>query len=190
MPAKSTSPVRFTRKEFYDLTVFCQKYALELARYDQDRVNLKECYRFNDRLVRLKAYERLGPALTPVTPARPVARWQILAIIALIWGILALALPNYLSRTWSIVIISGVAFTGIALLFVPEALFGTTMELLQAKVLRVVDTLLEMLNNSDLGFSEAAFFRARENLLAAHAELRQQIDLAHRLPVRTHHGTH
>ena len=31
-----------------------------------------------------------------------------------------------------------------------------------------------------MDFSEAAFFQARENLIAAHEELRQQIDLAHR----------
>ena len=48
------------------------------------------------------------------------------------------------------------------------------------KVLRIVDTLLDLLNGGAMDFSEAAFFQARENLLAAHEELRQQIDLAHR----------
>ncbi len=121
-----------------------------------------------------------GAAVGAYQPGASVARWQILVILALVWGILLLALPNYLSRNWTIVFVSSVAFTGIALLFVPEAFFGTTGELLQGKVLRVVDVLLDLLNSGGMGFSEAAFYRARENLLSAHAELRQQIDLAHR----------
>jgi hypothetical protein len=36
-----------TRKAFYDLTVYCRSYAADLARYDQHRVNLKQCHRFN-----------------------------------------------------------------------------------------------------------------------------------------------
>jgi len=42
--------------------------------------------------------------------------------------------------------------------------------------------LLEILNSGAMDFSEAAFFRTRENLLQARAELRLQIDLAHRPP--------
>ena len=64
--------------------------------------------------------------------------------------------------------------------FIPESVFGTTMELLQGKVLRIVNLLDEMLNSGAMGFSEAAFYQARANLQAAHDELRQQIDLAHR----------
>ncbi len=122
MSSRSTTPVPFTRKELYDLSIFCHDYALELARYDQHRVNLKECYRFNAWLARLKTYDRLAPLLAPIRPARPVARWQILVILTLVWGILLLALPNYLSRNWTIVFVSSVAFTGIALLFVPESI--------------------------------------------------------------------
>ncbi len=77
-------------------------------------------------------------------------------------------------------ILSSLMFTMIALLFLPESLYGTTIELVQAKVLRVVDLLLDILNSDQMGFSEAAYFQARENLLDARAELRQQIDLAHR----------
>jgi hypothetical protein len=64
--------------------------------------------------------------------------------------------------------------------FLPESLYGTTMELLDAKVLRVVDTLLDLLDKGGMDFSEAVYFQAKENLLAAHEELRLQIDLAHR----------
>ena len=74
----------------------------------------------------------------------------------------------------------GVLLTVLAVFFLPESLYGTTIELLEGKVLYIVDTLLTILNSGKLEFSEAAFFRARENLLIAHSELRQQIDLAHR----------
>ena len=50
----------------------------------------------------------------------------------------------------------------------------------RAKVLRVVDGLLVILDSGVLEFTEAAFFQTRQNLLDARAELRQQIDLAHR----------
>ena len=42
--------------------------------------------------------------------------------------------------------------------------------------------MLEILNSGVMEFSEAAHFKVREDLLAARAELRQQIDLAHRSP--------
>jgi hypothetical protein len=180
MPSPPSPPVRFTRKEFYDLTVFCSTYAMELARYDQHRVNLKECHRFNDWLAELRRYDRLAPKLATLTPARPIARWQIMVLLAVVWLILALALIGRTERNWTAVILVGMMGTVVVNLFIPESLYGTTIELLQAKVLRVVDMLLEMLNNGSMDFSEAAFFRARENLLAAHEELRQQIDLAHR----------
>ena len=180
MPPQPLQPVPFSRKEFYDLTVYCRTYAAELARYDQHRVNLNECYRFNGWLTRLKRYERLGPRIATLKPARPVARWQIMALLAVAWLLLGLALPGRVDRTLSAVILVGLLSTIVVNLFLPEHIYGTTMELLQAKVLLIVDTLLDLLNSGSMEFSEAAFFRARENLLAAHEELRQQIDLAHR----------
>jgi hypothetical protein len=66
------------------------------------------------------------------------------------------------------------------LYFVPERLYGTTVELLEGKVLRVVDELDRMLQANEIGFTEAAFFKVRDNLSAARRELREQIDLAHR----------
>ena len=172
--------VPFRRKDFYDLTAFCRSYALELAVHDQSRVNLKECYRFNSWLARLKTYDALAPVLAQIAPARPVARWQVMVLLGVVYLILVIALPGRVERTWMGVILAGSMFTLITLMFVPESLFGTTIELLDGKVLRVVEVLLEMLNSGRMEFSEAAFFRARENLLMAHDELRQQIDLAHR----------
>jgi hypothetical protein len=44
----------------------------------------------------------------------------------------------------------------------------------------VVDVLDELLHTKELGLTEAAFFRVKENLEEARRELREQIDLAHR----------
>jgi hypothetical protein len=70
--------------------------------------------------------------------------------------------------------------TIVVMMFLPESLYGTTMELLDAKVLRVVDALLELLNSVKMNLSEAVYFKAKDNLTAAREELRLQIDLAHR----------
>lgn len=180
MPPQTTPPTPFSRKEFYELSAYCRSYASELARYDQHKVNLKQCNQFNGWLAGLKRYTMLGPRLAGLKPARPVARWQIMALLAVIWLLLGLTLPGRIDRVWSSVILVSLLSTIVVNLFLPERIYGTTMELLQAKVLFVVDTLLDLLNSDSLEFSEAAFFKARENLQAAHDELRQQIDLAHR----------
>lgn len=172
--------LHFDRKAFYDLAAACRVYAAELANFDQDRVNLKECYRFNAWLTHLRRYDRLAARLAPIAMARPVARWQIVTLLAVIWVLLALALPGVVNRQWYMVLLGGWLFTIVAAFFLPESLYGATIELVEAKVLRVVEILLEMLDSGELEFTEAAFFKARENLLAARAELRQQIDLAHR----------
>jgi len=180
MPPPSAPLAPLRRKEFYELTIFCRSYALELARFDQDRVNLTECYRFNTWLVQLKNYDRLAKSLRDLQPARPIARWQIMVLLVVAWLVMGLALTGRADRTWTTAILTGMAGLIIVNLFIPESLYGTTIELLQGKVLRVVDLLLEILNGGSLELSEAVFFRARENLLTAREELRQQIDLAHR----------
>ena len=181
MAARSSSPpVPLTRKEFYDLTVYCRTYALELARFDQHRVNLKECNRFNDWFSQVRRYDRLAGPLADVKPARPIARWQIIVIVFMVWLILLLATAGQFDRNLVIAMSMGMAGTVVLVLFLPESLYGTTIELLDGKVLRVVNLLTELLNSGELGFTEAAYFKARENLQVAHDELRQQIDLAHR----------
>ena len=150
---------RLDRKEFFDLTVYCRQYALELAHYDQHRVNLKECNHFNDWLRSLRRYEELAPALAGLRPARPIARWQIMVLLFVVWLILALALQGRVGNQLYLAITGGVLLTVLAIFFLPESLYGTTIELLDGKVLYVVDTLLAMLNSGQLGFSQAAFFR-------------------------------
>ena len=177
-PATSVRPL--TRKAFYDLTAYCRTYAAELARYDQHRVNLKQCHRFNSWLAELRTYDKLSAALHGLAPARPVARWQIMVLLVVLWLIFWLALPGRVERGLEIALLVGGMGTIMVTFFLPESLYGTTMELLDGKVLRVVDTLLDMLQRGEMDFSETAFYQARANLLAAHEELRQQIDLAHR----------
>ena len=89
-----------SRKEFYDLAFQLRDYAGELASHDPRRVALKECYRFNRWLNGLQHYRQLSPALVGIKHARPVARWQVMTLYAVIWGIVYL---------WSIGRVEGMA---------------------------------------------------------------------------------
>jgi len=182
---RRTSPpatLPLDRKAFYDLAAECRTYAAELANFDQHRVNLKQCHRFNTWLAHVRRYDALAPYLTTMPAARPVARWQIIALMVAIWLIMVLALPERVSQQWMTLVLGSWLLTIVAVFFIPEAVYGTTTELLEAKVLRVVDSLLEILNSGAMEFSEAAHFKVRDDLIAARMELRQQIDLAHRPP--------
>lgn len=174
--------LRLDRKAFYDLAAECRSYATELANYDQHRVTLAECHRFNAWLAQLKRYDRLAPRLATLRPARPVARWQVVVLMVVVWVLMVLALPGMVSRQWVTILVGSWLLTIVAVLFIPESFYGTTNELLEAKVLRVVDTLMEILDSGAMDFTDAAFFRTRQNLLEARTELRLQIDLAHRPP--------
>jgi hypothetical protein len=169
-----------TRKELYDLAAHCRTYAQELARHEQTRVNLKHCHEFNSWLAKLKSYDLLAAPLATLQAARPVARWQVMVLAGVVGLILMLVLPGRVDRSLSTAIIYGFFLLLIVFYFVPERLYGTTIELLEAKVLRVVDALDALLHSAELGLTEAAYFRVKENLEAARHELRQQIDLAHR----------
>jgi hypothetical protein len=174
-----TSPLTpLTRRELYRLAEHCRAYASELAHYDQVRVNLQQCHKFNQWLPELKSYDLLAPALRTLQPARPIARWQVIALAAVVgfilFGLLAARGVRLAFGFYSYL------FGLFLLFFVPERLYGTTVELLEGKVLRVVDALEQALLHGNLDFTEAAFFQTKENLEAARRELRQQIDLAHR----------
>ncbi len=177
-PPQGQTPL--TRKAFYELAERCHTYALELATHDQTRVSLKHCHQFNAWLAELKNYDRLARPLATLEGARPIARWQVMVLGAVIGLILMLALPGRVERVLASAITYGYFLSLILLYFVPERLYGTTIELIEAKVLRVVEALEHLLQTNELGLTEAAFFRAKENLAVARRELRQQIDLAHR----------
>ncbi len=169
-----------TRPIFYGLTEWCRDYALELAQHDQPRVNLAQCHKFNSWFAEVKRYPELAGALRDVRPARPVARWQVMTLVAILGLILWAAFSARLGRTGNTAFISTYPFLLVILYFAPERLYGTTIEMIEGKVLRVVEALEALLQSEKLQLTEAAFFRAKENLAAARGELRQQIDLAHR----------
>jgi hypothetical protein len=164
----------------YDLAEHCRGYAQELARHEQTRVYLQHCHEFNGWLAKVKSYDLLARPLATLKPARPIARWQVMVLAGVLGIILILALPGRVERGLSSAITYGFFLSLILFYFVPERLYGTTIELLEAKVLRVVDALDQLLHTTELGLTEAAYFRVKENLESARRELREQIDLAHR----------
>lgn len=179
-PQSTLRSTPLTRREFYQLAERCRAYALELAHFDQARVNLQQCHEFNRWLVELKRYDLLALPLRALKPARPVARWQLF-VIGLVLGLILLALfSSRFARTGNAVFFYSYVGGLVVLYLLPERLYGTTIELLEGKLLRIVDTLDGLLAENKLGFTEAAFFQVKENLESARRELRQQIDLAHR----------
>lgn len=181
--SRQSQPAKpFQRKEFYALAAECRQYATDLASLDPRRVNLKECHRFNAWRARLLAYQTLGPRLASVERARPVARWQVAILAVASALVLALALAGRVDRIVSLVVFNSVVMLALFLYMTPEKLYGTTVEEIEGRVLRVVRELEAMLNEGDLQLTDAAWHQARANLESAALELRQQIDLAHRTP--------
>lgn len=180
-PSRQPNPsLPFTRKEFYDLAVACRAYATELADFDPRRVNLKQCHRFNAWLAHLKRFDRLGPRLASLQPARPVARWQVAILTGVLAGVLMLALAGRVERLALLFVLNSAILLVLMLYLAPERIVGTTVEEIEGRVLRVVRTLESMLAEDDQQFSQAAYFQVKANLEAAALELRQQLDLAHR----------
>ena len=173
-------PQQLTRPLFYGLTEWCRDYALELAQHDQVRVNLSQCHKFNRWFAEVQGYAQLAPNLRNVRPARPVARWQVMTLATVVGIILWAALSARIGRNGNTMLLSSYSFLLLIFYFVPERFYGTTIEMIEGKVLRVVEALESLLQSGELQLTEAAYFRAKENLQAARTELRQQIDLAHR----------
>jgi len=175
---RATRPL--TRKEFYEMAERCRALSVELAQYDQSRVNLNQCRQFNAWLPFVRSYDLLAPRLATLRPARPIARWQVM-LLGLAAGFMAYgAFGSSLGRDAAAMALYAIFFTLLLVFFVPERMYGTTIELLEGKVLRIVDALEQVLVSDELGLSEAAYFRVKDNLEQARRELRQQIDLAHR----------
>lgn len=176
-------PLRFmtelTRKEFYDLADQCRERALELARFDQNRVNRQQCRQFNSWLARLKTYDQLAPGLQDVSAARPITRYDLMIAAFLLWLLSLLFLREQLGIAGTRILAFSMWGLVILLYFLPESLYATTVELLEAKVLRVVETLEALLVSQEMEVTEAVFFKIKENLNTARRELRQQIHLAH-----------
>ncbi len=179
-PPAATDLVPFTRKHFFALSEECRAYATALARRDPHHVELAECRRMNTWLRALMRYESLGPRIAFLKPARPVARWQVATLTFTIWLILYVYASTRGHATLATLVLNSSLLLILTFFMLPERVFGTTIEGLEGKLLSVVEALEEMLAAVDMGFSQAAYFQVRDNLAAARAELRQQIDLAHR----------
>ena len=178
-PAVATTPQLLTPKVFYDLAGQCQAFAEDLARRDPFCVDLQACYRYNEWLPTLHRYEIFSKRVK-IRPARPIARWQLLTLAGVAWVVLELALPRWLDRATSTWLLRSWFLGLIILFFIPQHFYGTTVELLEGRVLLIVETMQQLLQNGEIQFSEAAFFRAKEMLESTQHELRQQLDLAHR----------
>jgi len=168
-----------TRKNFYAISIECRERALDLARNDQHRVVPAQCRIFNEWLVKLKGYKRLAGSVGRISAARPITRWHLMSLAGLLWILFVLFAGQGMGTTGQRVMGFVLAGALILLYFLPERLYGTTTELLEGKVLRVVETLEKILLAQEMGFSEAAFFQVKENLQAARHELREQIRLVH-----------
>lgn len=179
-PVKNHSLTPLTRKDFYTLAQYCHNYSLDLAGHDQSRVSLRHCHEFNQWLSTVQSYDLLGPALMSIQSARPIARWQVMVLGVVLGLVLSLALPDEIGQPMRNGLLYGFWIFLIIVYFIPERIYGTTIELLEAKVLRVVEAMEEILDSSQLDFTDAAYFQTKENLKAARHELRQQLDLAYR----------
>lgn len=168
-----------TRKEFYDLSMRCREEAMDLARHDQSRVNLSHCKKFNLWLTQLKTYDQLAPELKGLAPARPLNRWMLMGATVALWLVAGLFFGQALGPNGLRLLTFGMTGTLILLYFLPEGLYGTTVEMLEGKVLRIVEVLEKLLLSRAMDVTEAVFFKIKENLTAARRELRQQIHLAH-----------
>ena len=174
------APLQLTRNEFYRLADSCPDYARELARLDPLRVNLRACHQFNGWLRHVRRYDLLAPRIRDVAYARPIARWQLASLGLVLMVVLWLVLPGRVERNVFLLVVNSLLFMIISLFMLPESIYGTTVEMIEAKVLRVVLELEALVQHDALQFSDAAFFKARDNLEAARVELRQQLDAAHR----------
>lgn len=169
-----------SRKEFYDLALECRERALVLANHDQSRVNRLRCREFNQWLEQLKRYDELADELGTMPAARPITRWQLIGAATALWIIGSFIWGAELGPTGLRMVSLGAMGTVLLLFFLPEDLYGTTVEKLEGKLLRIVYALEKLLHSRKMGLTEAVFFQVKENLEAARKELRQQIDLAHR----------
>jgi hypothetical protein len=170
-------PNELTRKAFYDLAKECREYAMRLANHDQDSVARALCAEFNQFLARVRTYDQLAPRLAQIKTARPITRAMVLAGVLAFWLAAALVAAvvglRFSTLFW---MVSSVSLIFLVFL-VPPAVYGTSVEAIEGRVLVVVQALQELLDHGDMQFSEAAYFQVRDTLREAADELRQQVYL-------------
>ncbi len=167
-----------TRNEFYKLSRECREYALRLAKYDQRQVDRQVCNEFNLFLARVREYDRLQPVVAKIMPARPLTRAMVMIVYTVLNLVLMLLLSPALGRLGMSTALSIFGIGLLVIFFVPQGWYGTTVEQIEGKVLRVVQALQGILTSDALQLSEAVYFQVKELLDEAAAELRQQVFLA------------
>ena len=166
-----------TRKEFYQLAGECRDYAMRLANYDPNAVNGTLCREFNLFRDRMLGYDQLHDTVLRLKPARPLTRGLVMAVVLAIWLLIVVITLRLLTQISGMLTLSLTLVVMLGSFIVPPALYGTSVEAIEGRVLAVVDRMLEMLEAGDLGFTEAAFFQVRDMLREANSELRQQVYL-------------
>ncbi len=167
-----------TRNEFYKLSRECREYALRLAKFDQRQVDRQVCNEFNQFLARVRTYDRLQPVAAKIVPARPLTRAMVMITYAVLNLVLMLVLSPLLGRLGMSVALSIFGFGLLIIFFVPPGWYGTSVEQIEGKVLRIVQALQGILEPNALELTEAVYFQVKEMLDEAAAELRQQVFLA------------
>jgi hypothetical protein len=169
-----------TPQAFYDLVYDCQQFSQRLVNLDPLRVDLESCYRFNRWLPHVKSYHRLAQRCHSLRLARPIARWQLMTLGCVTWLILLLALPGRFDRLLANLILYGWVSLLFILWILPQRYYGTTVEILEGRLLFLVDALNDVLDKGETPVSEAVFFQTRAMLENTRRDLRQQLDLVHR----------
>lgn len=169
-----------TRNEFYKLAHECRDYSRRLATHDQDLVSSSLCREFNEFLARVRAYDRLRQPLAGLRPARGFTRAMLLSIILGLWLAFNLVGTRLVSVNASLIILASSTTLIIGVFLAPPSLYGTSVEAIEGRVLVVVQALQELLESGDMGFSEAAYFVARDVLRETADDLRQQVYLNRR----------
>ncbi len=177
MAARGFPVADLTRKEFYQLAHDCREYAMRLATHDQDSVDRLVCHEFNRFRERVASYDPLQATAASLGKARPVTRWLVIIITLAIWLVCVLIATQFLTFLSAGLLLGLTTILIFTVLMIPPRVYGTSVEAVEGRVLVVVEKLQAMLQTDELGFSEAAFFQARDLLREANAELRQQVYL-------------
>ena len=164
-----------TRKEFYDLAHECRAYALRLATHDQDLVDRALCKEWNAFLLHVRAFDQLHPHLVQLQPARGITRAMVIGGTLLIYFFVVMVVTRLVPLGTTPLLLGVAALLLLGVVMIPPAMYGTSVEAIEGRVLVVVEALEGMLDQEQ--FTEAAYFVVRDVLRDAAAELRQQVFL-------------
>lgn len=164
-----------TRKEFYDLAHECRAYAMRLATHDQDTVDRAVCAEWNTFLQRIRTYDQLRPHLAQLQPARGLTRVMVVGGTLLVYFLLVMVVIRLVPQAATPLLLAGSSLLVFGSIMIPPAMYGTSVEAVEGRVLVVVEALESLLDQEQ--FTEAAYYAVRDVLREAKAELRQQVFL-------------